>query len=171
VEATPSFPGFRSEAPREATRDRYAREEFREAPVAPRRDATSMAFEETGHDEQAGFETFGQAMARTIPTPAAGSYVPAAASESRPELVAVPASVFDDDFFRKPNNELRGETSNPPVREAMAAPSTATASPAAPAAASQWPEARIPSFAGYAGEAAASESDELDIPAFLRRNQ
>jgi hypothetical protein len=33
-----------------------------------------------------------------------------------------------------------------------------------------WPEARIPSFAGYAGDSeSSSESDELDIPAFLRK--
>jgi cell division protein FtsZ len=34
-----------------------------------------------------------------------------------------------------------------------------------------WPEARVPSFAGYAGEAAAAETDELDIPAFLRKGR
>lgn len=33
----------------------------------------------------------------------------------------------------------------------------------------EWPEAKIPTFAGYAGETSA-ESDELDIPAFLRRS-
>jgi cell division protein FtsZ len=63
-----------------------------------------------------------------------------------PELVPVKASVFDDDFFRQPKPEL-------PVSEG------------------QWPEAKVPSFAGYAGDApaAAAENDELDIPAFLRR--
>ena len=62
------------------------------------------------------------------------------------------SSVFDDDFFRKPKEELV---------EGKAAEETATKS---------WPDARVPSFAGYAGEPAA-ESDELDIPAFLRRKQ
>jgi hypothetical protein len=34
----------------------------------------------------------------------------------------------------------------------------------------QWPEARVPSFAGYAGGSSSdSDSDELDIPAFLRK--
>jgi cell division protein FtsZ len=64
-----------------------------------------------------------------------------------PELVPVKASVFDDDFFRQPKPEL-------PVVEDT-----------------RWPEAKVPSFAGYAGDApAAAETDELDIPAFLRRN-
>jgi len=83
-----------------------------------------------------------------------GAYVPQAAAEPKPELVPVPASVFDDDFFRKPNEELRsaatsgtGEESNQTV----------------------WPDAKVPTFAGYAAEAPA-EVDELDIPAFLRRN-
>ncbi|MDE1156449.1 MAG: cell division protein FtsZ [Acidobacteriaceae bacterium] len=77
-----------------------------------------------------------------------GAYVPSAAAETRPELVPVPASVFDDDFFRKPNEELR-QTSN------------------------QWPEAKVPTFAGYATEVPSSSNDthdDLDIPAFLRKN-
>ena len=76
-----------------------------------------------------------------------GAYIPEAPTEPRPELVPVPASVFDDDFFRKPNEELR----------------------AANAKDAAWPEARVPTFAGYAADAPA-ETDELDIPAFLRRN-
>ena len=36
-----------------------------------------------------------------------GAYVPSASAEPKPELVPVPASVFDDDFFRKSNDELR----------------------------------------------------------------
>jgi len=84
------------------------------------------------------------------PHPTPGAYVPEAPMEPKPELVPVPASVFDDDFFRKPNEELR---SAPPGMENVPA----------------WPEARVPTFAGYAAEAPA-ETDELDIPAFLRRN-
>jgi cell division protein FtsZ len=72
------------------------------------------------------------------------------AKESTQELVPVRASVFDDDFFRRPTDELSAK--------------------AAEEAAKQWPDARIPSFAGYAGENA-TENDELDIPAFLRRKQ
>jgi cell division protein FtsZ len=83
---------------------------------------------------------------------AAGAYVPEALTGPKPELVPVPASVFDDDFFRKPNEELRS-----------------TAPAADEIVAKAWPEARVPSFAGYASEAPA-ETDELDIPAFLRRN-
>jgi len=80
-----------------------------------------------------------------------GAYVPTAPSEPRPELVPVPASVFDDDFFRKPNEELR--STNAPIAENSTA----------------WPEARVPTFAGYAADTP-PETDELDIPAFLRRN-
>jgi cell division protein FtsZ len=61
-----------------------------------------------------------------------------------PELVPVRASVFDDDFFRQPKPQ-------PTDGEA------------------HWPEAKVPSFAGYAPDAPAAETDELDIPAFLRR--
>jgi cell division protein FtsZ len=82
----------------------------------------------------------------------AGAYVPEALTTSRPELVPVPASVFDDDFFRKPNEELR------------------SSSPAIDEISKPWPEARVPSFAGYAAPDTPAETDELDIPAFLRRN-
>jgi cell division protein FtsZ len=60
----------------------------------------------------------------------------------------VPASVFDDDFFKKPNDELRA---------------------AATESGSQWPAAKVPSFAGYAPETTNKE-DDLDVPAFMRRN-
>jgi cell division protein FtsZ len=74
-----------------------------------------------------------------------------AVKEQSPELIPVRASVFDDDFFRRSKEEL-------------------AAKPADDAGSKPWPDARIPSFAGYAGESSA-ESDELDIPAFLRRKQ
>ena len=67
--------------------------------------------------------------------------------ESAPELLPVKASVFDDEFFRKPKED-EGKAEE--------------------AGANAWPDARVPSFAGYAGESAA-DNDELDIPAFLRR--
>jgi len=79
----------------------------------------------------------------------AGAYVPPVISEVRQELVPVPASVFDDDFFKKPNDELRA---------------------AAQESGTNWPEAKVPSFAGYAAEET-SKSEDLDIPAFMRRNQ
>jgi cell division protein FtsZ len=77
-----------------------------------------------------------------------GAYVPPAISELRQELVPVPASVFDDDFFKKPNDELRA---------------------AAPESGTQWPEVKVPSFAGYAAEET-NKGEDLDIPAFMRRN-
>jgi hypothetical protein len=70
----------------------------------------------------------------------------------------VRASVFDDDFFRRPREEAASKASEPELK--------------------RWPEARVPSFVGYAGNsepvsmhvpAAAAAEDELDIPAFLRR--
>jgi cell division protein FtsZ len=91
------------------------------------------------------------------------------------ELVPVGASVFDDDFFQQRNDELRA--SAPPI-EALGDPMGKTGSAPVTVSSDQaeelddeptlWPEARVPSFAGYAGESSA-ESDELDIPAFLRR--
>jgi cell division protein FtsZ len=68
-----------------------------------------------------------------------------------PELVPVRASVFDDDFFRRPKEEDLIKTGEQAEQK-------------------QWPNARVPSFAGYAADPTA-ENDELDIPAFLRRKQ
>jgi cell division protein FtsZ len=78
------------------------------------------------------------------------------ARDSMPELLPVKASVFDDDFFRRSKDELTGK-----------------AGEGSPVEVRLRPEARVPSFAGYAAESsptAASEDDELDIPAFLRRS-
>jgi cell division protein FtsZ len=92
----------------------------------------------------------------SVPVPVVVEHIPQAAEHAPAEYAAeqVPgkASVFDDEFFRKPKDEL------------------AEAKIAEDAAHKSWPDARIPSFAGYAGEPA-GESDELDIPAFLRRKQ
>jgi cell division protein FtsZ len=84
------------------------------------------------------------------PIAPAPEHEPAAhTAEPSPQLVPVPASVFDDDFFRKPHAmDLTPESIE------------------ADKAHAPWPEARVPSFAGYAGESEAT--DELDIPAFLR---
>ncbi|HTV08810.1 MAG TPA: cell division protein FtsZ [Candidatus Aquilonibacter sp.] len=100
-----------------------------------------------------------------------GAYVPAASSEPKPELVAVPASVFDDDFFRKPNEELRA---NAPEPRGWAKEDVRELEPvaASPKPETHWPEAKVPSFAGYAGgNSSSSDEDELDIPAFLRRSR
>lgn len=94
-----------------------------------------------------------------------GAYQPASSAEARRELVPVPASVFDDEFFTKGNEEFR-------THHAGTADTRPGDDVAEPEAAPHWPDARVPSFAGYAGEATPPppESDELDIPAFLRRN-
>jgi cell division protein FtsZ len=89
------------------------------------------------------------------PEPAAVQFdAPAAyapiAPEPQAELVPVKASVFDDDFFRQPRSQ---EANGIESESGHAA----------------WPEARVPSFAGYAGEAEAT--DELEIPAFLRHRR
>jgi cell division protein FtsZ len=97
-----------------------------------------------------------------------GAYVPAASPEPKPELIAVPASVFDDDFFRRPNRDARpaSESSWEPESADDADPDAAIQ----PKEVTHWPEAKVPSFAGYAAESS-SENDELDIPAFLRRSR
>ena len=101
---------------------------------------------------------------------ASPTYAPPATSadyrlEGCPQLIPVPASVFDDDFFRKPNEELRASASSawPPhsTRDERTSVPVKGSEDAA-----QWTEGKVPSFAGVTG----SESDELDIPAFLRRN-
>lgn len=65
------------------------------------------------------------------------------------ELVPVPASVFDDDFFLRPR---RAEDGTHSVEE----PTLRT-------------DVRVPSFGGLAPAEPQEEHDELDIPAFLRR--
>jgi cell division protein FtsZ len=75
---------------------------------------------------------------------------------TNPELVPVAASVFDDDFFRAA--QLSGRTQAGSERAAAAVPAQAVAQ-----------EVRL--FAGVsASQAEQPESDELDIPAFLRRS-
>ena len=75
-----------------------------------------------------------------------------------PELVPVAASVFDDEFFRTPRVRLR-----PATMPDLAAPDPADPSLAEPGTR----EVRL--FAGAsASPAGPSETDELDIPAFLR---
>jgi cell division protein FtsZ len=81
------------------------------------------------------------------------------------ELVPVSASVFDDDFFRRPNEELRAASRD------WQGQNFGAVSPVEPVGAesrAQRSEGKVPSFAGYAAEAPA-EAD-LDIPAFLRRS-
>ncbi|HVG26514.1 MAG TPA: cell division protein FtsZ [Acidobacteriaceae bacterium] len=100
-----------------------------------------------------------------VETPAersAGAYVPVSAPEPKPELIPVPASVFDDDFFRKPTGDVRRGPEGDRSRELESVAAQKTS----------WPEARVPSFAGYAADnSSSSDEDELDIPAFLRRSR
>ena len=108
-----------------------------------------------------------------------GAYVPSASAEPKPELVPVPASVFDDDFFRKSNDELRPtpeprswEASRETRESRETESSREVDSIAAQPQKTHWPEAKVPSFAGYAGGgSSSSEEDELDIPAFLRKSR
>jgi cell division protein FtsZ len=101
-----------------------------------------------------------------------GAYVPTVQPEPKPELVPVPASVFDDDFFRKPNEELRtGKESRSWEPETTRDLEPIEAVEEKEKEPTHWPEAKVPSFAGYAGGGSSSESDELDIPAFLRRSR
>jgi cell division protein FtsZ len=111
-----------------------------------------------------------------------GAYVPTAQPEPKPELIAVPASVFDDDFFRKPNEELRNgkeqrswEAEAEPARD-MQHDRERDLEPVSAVEEQEkevthWPAAKVPSFAGYAGGGGSSDGDELDIPAFLRRSR
>ncbi|HEX4154784.1 MAG TPA: cell division protein FtsZ [Acidobacteriaceae bacterium] len=98
---------------------------------------------------------------------ARGAYVPAASPEAKPELIPVPASVFDDDFFRQPNGNHRAESETPSWEQQA----SHEEEPVEPKEETHWPAAKVPSFAGYAAESSSSESDELDIPAFLRRSR
>jgi cell division protein FtsZ len=83
----------------------------------------------------------------------ASSSNPQAERPSEPELVPVAASVFDDEFFRTPRVRLRPAVEPDPADPSVAEPGTR--------------EVRL--FAGAsASPAGPSESDELDIPAFLR---
>jgi cell division protein FtsZ len=86
---------------------------------------------------------------------------PAAAA---PELVPVPRSVFDDDFFRTG----REAPPPPPMPSARGFDSPDTVRPARlePEQEVQLAPVRI---TGYSPVAEPQESDELDIPAFLRR--
>ncbi|SDG05520.1 cell division protein FtsZ [Terriglobus roseus] len=71
------------------------------------------------------------------------------------ELVPVPASVFDDDFFLRP----RREDGTYVVEETTIRVEETTIRT----------DVRVPSFGGLAPAEPQEEHDELDIPAFLRR--
>ncbi|SEG01538.1 cell division protein FtsZ [Bryocella elongata] len=152
--AAPTFPAALSSAMHSAGSGAIPMQEpapgYFEPRGTPRQAAPTLNFEDPQPPRPRSLEAHQPPSAPRIAAP--GSYVPSASAVPQPELVPVPASVFDDDFFRKPNEELRD---NP---EKVTPPESA------------WPEARIPSFAGYAPDSGDHNDDELEIPAFLRRN-
>jgi cell division protein FtsZ len=102
------------------------------------------------------------------------------AAPSEPELVPVAASVFDDEFFRTPNAHLRPTVEPDPTDPMLAEPdeceecsfdggTQSVSSRAGYDAGDAVIETGL--FAGAsASPAGPPESDELDIPAFLRRS-
>ncbi len=111
-------------------------------------------------------------------------YVIEPQARREPELKPVPASVFDDDFFRpSPRPAPRSEQgyAEPGGRDTPARAKEdydipkplriqyAEAREASPGATLAEPGVRVPSFAGPTSGTSQQESDELDIPAFLRR--
>ena len=86
------------------------------------------------------------------------------ASAARGELLPVPASVFDDDFFKRPVEPLGSEDATPhdvfPARGVLPDRELRT----------QGAASQAPVFSAYAQAVEPEATDELDIPAFLRRN-
>jgi hypothetical protein len=94
----------------------------------------------------------------------------------------VAASVFDDEFFRTPHARLRPtvepDPNDPNLAEADACDTSfngsvhrAVSQPAAPEYDPEEPMHEVRLFAGAsASHAGPHETDELDIPAFLRRS-
>jgi cell division protein FtsZ len=138
--------------------------------------------------------------AQPAPAPAADSRLssaPPSPAPATPELVPVPASIFDDEFFRAPAARTSASEAPAPAASAMRSPASSftpaslapvpeqplryDAVPAPRASFSETrilelehspsePPARVPSFTGLgASPAETGETDELDIPAFLRR--
>ncbi len=159
--AHPAAPSHTAEPDSRSTFVSPYYEEAREQVLRGREDDRSAAHEEERH---------GWKREEPAERSAAVHGSSPASFEGRPELIPVPASVFDDDFFRKPNDELRA--SAPAVSGWPPEPTRDEAVPAAVKLREEetrWPEAKVLSFAGYAGDTV-RETDELDIPAFLRRS-
>ena len=89
------------------------------APAEPIEEPKAVVISETG----------------TAPVPVVVEHIPQVTAYAPAETESAPAnaSVFDDEFFRKPKEE---------VAEAKSAEDTVS---------NAWPDARVPSFAGYAG--------------------
>jgi cell division protein FtsZ len=124
-----------------------------------------------------------QARQETIPviaTQEVSAHVPASEPEiverldapvhEQAQLVPVKSSVFDDDFFRDPAAHVPQIQRAPEPLIAAPEEPVFTTPVAVEEPATLWPQARVPSFSGYAGgDSHSAESDELDIPAFLRK--
>ena len=112
----------------------------------------------------------------------ASSSDPRARRPFEPELVPVAASVFDDEFFRTPRVRPRPAVEPGPVEPEPSQPETSDfsfdpqlqhvqAQSCVPECDSAEAARQIRLFAGAnASPAGPAESDELDIPAFLRRS-
>ena len=145
------------------------------AVVAP---ASAVAVQEASANEEEA-ETQSPVVVRE-PEPARVTVVEATGKVAEPELIPVPRSVFDDDFFRisapratpasklEPAEEWLGSGRHVEPSDAGRGLRVQYVEGAREAAEFGAPEVRVPSFtASLAPEPA--ESDELDIPAFLRR--
>ena len=94
------------------------------------------------------FDTHSSMPAREAMPQESVSTPPSAPEPVRPPLVPVPASAFDDDFFRRDRRTVSVSHSDEPVLRT---------------------DVRVPTFAGLAPAEPQNDHDELDIPAFLRR--
>jgi cell division protein FtsZ len=169
------------------TTPRFASEEIDDAPPAEPEGSARVVLpaSEEMHEyarifEHDDVERGEESITEPQPAPVAPAGTPrmvlhpesAATAASHRELLPVPASVFDDDFFRSPietgQPERSAEISSQPAANDL---SFARGVQHESDVRIPRSEARVPTFSGYAAASeAASESDELDIPAFLRRN-
>jgi cell division protein FtsZ len=161
---------------------------------APRPSAARFASEPA---DELDVEPAGSPLASPAPStpaeqpPAAPEQLRPASSPSTDTLIPVRASVFDDDFFRSAEEAGRNPVEPVRVREPLAVPQpfstsrsserdfrlTVDVQPVAPKASPSWeptvaePVVRNPlSAAAATVETEQRESEELDIPAFLRRS-
>ncbi|GGG82765.1 cell division protein FtsZ [Edaphobacter dinghuensis] len=138
-----------------------------DVPIQPRvsssRSAASRFASETEFDAAPAIKP-----EESSPESFAGADRPVSRAEAAPELIPVPASVFDDDFFQSPGHNEEAD---------LEGTSREAGHFSVPARVQQQENVRVvmtePGEAVVRGTsfdaAGASESDELDIPAFLRR--
>ena len=89
-----------------------------------------------------------------------------AGPEDDPELVPVAASIFDDDFFNRTQGRNRAAGESEFFGAAVAVQAASAPAPV------QEGNPDVRPFAGANGsQAEHPETDELDIPAFLRRSR